>query len=112
MGDDILELLAQATGFDWDTGNAAKVVTRHGVEPGECEQAFLSEPFLVSFDDMHSKTEPRWQALGRTSADRWLFLVFTVRSTSIRVLAARDMNRKERLRYGEVKERFAKNSDV
>lgn len=112
MAVDIFELLTQATGFDWDAGNAAKVVTRHDVELGECEQAFLSEPLLVSFDEIHSKTEPRWQALGRTSAQRLLFLVFTVRGTLIRVLAARDMNRKERMRYGEVKERFEKDSDV
>lgn len=112
MGDDIRELLAQATGFDWDAGNAAKVVSRHGVQPGECEQAFLSEPFLISYDEMHSKSEPRWRALGRTSGDRWLFLVFTVRNKLVRVLAARDMNRKERIHYGEIKERFAKDSDV
>ena len=109
---DIRDLLAQATGFEWDAGNARKVVSRHGVEPGECEQAFFSEPFLISYDETHSKSEPRWRALGCTSADRWLFLVFTVRNTLVRVLAARDMNRKERVRYGETKERFAKDSDV
>lgn len=112
MGIDIRELLAEAPGFDWNTGNAMKVAIRHGVEPAECEQAFFSEPFLVSFDESHSKTELRWQALGRTSGDRWLFLVFTIRSSLIRVLAARDMNRKERLRYAEVKERFAEDSEV
>ena len=110
MGNEILELLAQAAGFDWDAGNAAKVETRHSVQPAECEQAFLAEPFLVSFDEAHSKTEPRWHALGNTSAGRLLFLVFTVRSNLIRVIAARDMNRKERLRYAEVKTRFAKDS--
>ena len=110
MGDAILELLAQATGFEWDAGNAGKVETRHNVLPAECEQAFFAEPFLVSFDEAHSKTEPRWQALGSTSTGRWLFIVFTVRSTLIRVVAARDMNKKERSRYAEVKERIAKDS--
>lgn len=109
---DIRELLAQANGFQWDTGNSIKVVSRHGVEPGECEQAFLSEPFLISYDEIHSKTEPRWRALGRTSGERWLFIVFTIRNDLVRVLAARDMNRKERVRYGETKERFAKDSNV
>ena len=112
VDDDIRRLLTNATGFDWDAGNAGKVVSRHGVEPGECEQAFLSEPFLISYDEMHSKSEPRWRALGGTSAGRWLFIVFTVRNTLVRVLAARDMNRKERVHYDETKERFAKDSEV
>lgn len=112
MRTDVFALLAEATGFEWDDGNASKVVSRHGVEPGECEQAFFSEPFLVSFDETHSKVEYRWRALGRTSGDRWLFLVFTVRKKLIRVVAARDMNRKERMRYDEIKERFAEDSDV
>ena len=48
MADDGSSLLAEATGFDWDDGNAPKVVDRHDVEPGECEQAFFREPFVVS----------------------------------------------------------------
>ena len=112
VDDEIRRLLTDAIGFEWDAGNARKVVSRHGVEPGECEQAFLAEPFLVSFDETHSKSEPRWQAFGRTSADRWLFLVFTVRNKLVRVLAVRDMNRKERAHYGKIKERFAKDSGI
>ena len=104
--------LALAVGFDWDTGNAPKVVGRHNVEPGECEQAFFHEPFVVSYDGTHSRAEPRWRALGRTAAGRQLFVVFTMRSTLIRVLAARDMNRKERRIYAEVTTRIESGSDV
>ncbi len=110
MDSKVIELLTQASGFDWDAGNAAKVEMCHRVKPAECEQAFLAEPFLVSFDEAHSNTEPRWHALGNTSAGRLLFVVFTVRSNLIRVIAARDMSRKQRLRYAEVKERIAKDS--
>jgi len=99
---DVHHALYAATGFDWDDGNALKVAARHDVQPGECEQAFFNEPFVASHDDMHSKSELRWQALGRTGGDRWLFLVFTFRGTLIRVLQARDMNRKERTRYAEI----------
>lgn len=99
--EDIRDLLAAATGFQWDEGNAPKVRARHDVDPGECEQAFFVEPFLVAEDPKHSATEPRLQALGRTLAGRDLFLVFTLRGTLIRVIAARDMNRKERRQYGE-----------
>ena len=96
---DIYDLLARCTGFEWDTGNAPKVLARHQVEPGECEQAFFREPFIVAVDEKHSRAEQRWHALGQTLADRNLYLVFTVRGTLIRVIAARDMNRKERSTY-------------
>ena len=99
---DIYELLAQSTGFEWDAGNAAKVLARHQVEPGECEQAFFRVPFVVAFDEKHSGTEPRWQGLGQTLADRKLYLVFTIRGALIRVITARDMNQKERRRYEQV----------
>ena len=112
MADDVLERLAQCTGFEWDAGNALKVMAHHNVSPGECEQAFFAGPFAVKFDDKHSTGEGRWQALGRTSAGRALFLVFTVRGTLIRVIAARDMNRKERERYGEIKTHPEEDSGV
>ena len=105
MADDGSSLLAEATGFDWDDGNAPKVVDRHDVEPGECEQAFFREPFVVSHDPGHSTLERRWRALGQTAAGRRLLLVLTMRGTLIRVLAAREMNRKERRHYAEISAR-------
>lgn len=101
MSDEIRLILARCTGFEWDKGNAPKVAERHGVQPAECEEVFFQEPMLVSFDATHSSEERRWQALGKTSADRTIFLVFTVRETLIRVIAARDMHRKERKLYAE-----------
>lgn len=112
MADEIASLLAQAVGFEWDAGNAPKVVGRHEVDPGECEQAFFQEPFVVSYDSAHSGGERRWRALGRTVAGRSLFVVFTLRGTLIRVLAARDMNRKERRYYAEIATRVEESPDV
>jgi uncharacterized protein len=108
----ISKALADATGFEWDEGNAPKVVARHRVEPGECEQAFFQEPFIISFDTAHSALEPRWRALGQTTAGRTLFLVFTVRGPLIRVLAARDQNRKERRYYAEITARLESDSEI
>ncbi len=112
MADEVAARLAGATGFDWDDGNALKVVGRHAVEPGECEQAFFREPFVVSYDAAHSGREDRWRALGQTAADRRLLLVFTMRDTLMRVLAARDMNRKERTFYAQVSARTESGSDI
>jgi len=46
--------------------------------------------------------------LGRTNDDRYLFVVFTIRNNKIRVISARDMNRKERRVYREEIEKTAK----
>lgn len=102
MDDDVFERLAQCTGFDWDSGNAPKLWERHQVTPGECEQVFFTEPLLIAPDLMHSQTERRWAAWGRTAEGRALAVVFTLRGELIRPLSARDMNRKERRLYAQV----------
>ena len=89
------------TGFDWDEGNAYKNWEKHRVTQGECEQVFFNEPLVVSDDLAHSHKEKRWFLLGKTDADRLLFLVFTLRQDKIRVISARDMNKKERKIYDE-----------
>ena len=99
-----LDPLAECTGFDWDQGNAEKVWVRHQVSPGECEEAFFNEPFLVAKDEEHSQREPRYYALGQTDAGRALFLVFAIRGELVRVITARDMSRRERREYGRAKE--------
>lgn len=66
-------------------------------------------PPAVDFNEKDSTTEPRWRALGRTIAERRLYLVFTFRETLIRVVAARDMNRKERHDYEQIQARIEKN---
>jgi hypothetical protein len=110
--DDGERILARVTRFDWDAGNAPKLQARHGVEPGECEQAFFIEPFLVVVDAGHSKAEARWRALGRTVSNRLLHIVFTIRGDRIRVVHARDMNRKERAQYDQAKTRFEEDSGI
>lgn len=112
MSDDIYAQLAECDGFDWDDGNAPKVRARHRVEPGECEQVFFGGPLLVSADVKHSEVEPRWRALGITLGGRALYLVFTLRESRIRVVAARNMNRKERRDYEQAKARAEEDSDV
>lgn len=92
--------LAIVTGFDWDEGNARKN-ERHGVTQAEIEQAFVNAPLVLAPDSKHSTAEARHHALGRTDADRWLHVTFTLRKkgTLIRPISARDMHRKERPLY-------------
>lgn len=95
--------LARIEGFEWDAGNARKSENKHGVAQTEAEQVFANEPLLVKEDLVHSQNEQRWQALGKTHGNRLLHVTYTLRDNGklIRVISARDMNRKERAFYGQ-----------
>jgi uncharacterized DUF497 family protein len=88
-------------GFQWDQGNSNKNLTKHHVEDWECEQVFFNEPLLVFDDPQHSLVEKRWAAFGRTDGGRLLVVIFTRRGKLLRVISAREMNRKEILFYEE-----------
>ena len=88
-------------GFQWDYGNLEKNLYKHKVTNSECEQVFFNQPIIVIDDTKHSEDENRWYLLGRTDQDRFLFVVFTIRKNLIRIISARDMNKKEREIYNE-----------
>jgi uncharacterized DUF497 family protein len=88
-------------GFQWDQGNIDKNLMKHNVENWECEQVFFNKPILVLEDPTHSLSEKRWAAFGKTDADRLLMVVFTKRGKLLRVISARDMNKKEKQFYEE-----------
>jgi hypothetical protein len=91
---------AQIIGFDWDAGNSRKSADKHDVSQAEAESIFFNDPLIVVDDPRHSNEEPRFHALGKTH-ERSLHVTFTLRSngTLVRVISARDMNRKERRFY-------------
>ncbi|MEA3251402.1 MAG: BrnT family toxin [Pseudomonadota bacterium] len=78
---------------------------KHGVSQSEAEEIFFNEPLLVLEDSRHSQAEARFHALGETDDKRLLHITFTLRQsgTLIRVISARDMHRKERAIYEQVK---------
>jgi uncharacterized DUF497 family protein len=88
-------------GFDWDDGNNRKNNDKHDVSQAEAESIFFSDPLILVEDVRHSKMERRCHALGRTVEGRPLHVTFTLRKneTLVRVISARDMNRKERQFY-------------
>ncbi len=88
-------------GFQWDRGNIDKNLIKHNVENWECEQVFFNKPILVLEDPRHSLSEKRWAAFSKTDADRLLVVVFTKRGNLLRVISARDMNKKEKQFYEE-----------
>ncbi|MBW1650041.1 MAG: BrnT family toxin [Deltaproteobacteria bacterium] len=91
----------QLTGFQWDVGNINKNLIKHNVENRECEQIFFNSPLVILDDLKHSIAEKRQAAFGKTDKGRLLVIIFTERDSLIRVISARDMNRKERSFYNE-----------
>ncbi len=98
--DDIREIF-DFTGFQWDSGNIDKNLIRHNVANWECEQIFFNEPLIVLGDPIHSVAEKRYAAFGHTDQERLLVVIFTRRGGLLRVISARDMNRRERKFYEE-----------
>lgn len=85
--------------FEWDKGNSAKNLEKHHVTDRECEEIFFDSQLKVLHDKGHSAMEDRYYAMGKTMRRRVLFVVFTIRRDKIRVISARDINRKERGYY-------------
>ena len=86
-------------GFDWDEWNTSKNWDKHRVSPNEAESIFFHDPLLLRSDTGHSRREKRYLAMGETPAGRRLLAVFTIRRKLIRVISARDMNRREAEAY-------------
>ena len=103
MNETYKKRLSNCLGFEWDKGNIDKNRIKHKVSSSECEQIFFNHPLLIQDDILHSTTEERYYALGKTDSYRLLFVVFTVRNNLIRVISARDMSKKERGVYGHEK---------
>lgn len=93
---------SKVEGFDWDKGNLEHI-KKHNVEYTECEEAFLSEGPNITEDESHSQIEERYRVYSETSKGRLLFIIITLRENKIRVISARDQNKKERKEYKEGK---------
>lgn len=91
----------RVAGFDWDEGNRSKC-QKHGVSRAAVESLF-HRPIAVLPGPLHSKSEERFKAIGKTDKGRGIFVVFTLRTrrgkTLIRPISARYMHRKEMDHY-------------
>ena len=92
-------VLREPVTFEWDEGNSEKNQRGHGVTDAECEEAFFDPQKRLLRDPLHSGSEERCLLIGATATQRVLFVVFTIRTHRIRIISARDLNRKERHLY-------------
>lgn len=87
--------------FQWDKGNIEKN-KKHNVEDKEAEEAFLDDGKVILKDKLHSTgLEERFIILGKTKRNRLLYVVFTQRDDKLRIISARDINKKEVYLYEE-----------
>ncbi len=88
-------------GFEWDAHNRDKNLITHGVTNEECEEAFFDPDKKILGDELHSKNEARYVLIGRMNTGRLLFIVFTLRKNRVRVISARNLNKREQKLYEE-----------
>jgi uncharacterized DUF497 family protein len=88
--------LPSLVAFDWDIGNEQKNWVRHQVTAEEAEEPFFSDDYLILEDEPHSSDqEARFILLGKSKKGRLLFIVYTMRKENIRIISARDADKKE-----------------
>jgi uncharacterized DUF497 family protein len=103
-----MEIFSKFNGFEWDDSNHNKNWVKHRVTWGEREEEFFNQPLYIMPDPLHTVVEERFYALGRTNSKRLLFLVFTRRKSKLRVMAARNMHKRERKIYNEKTQKDSK----
>ena len=87
--------------FEWDKNKDATNLSKHGVSFDEAKTVF-QDPFYIVFEDPdHSFEEDRCIAIGQSAQDRLLFLSYTERGNTVRLISARKATRRERELYEE-----------
>ena len=94
-----IDELEGVTEFDWDEANTEKNWIKHKVKKSECEQIFFDPKNIGLSDPKHSQIEKRFLMLGSTKVGRKLIISFTFRGDKVRVISARDQNKKEKSIY-------------
>ncbi len=85
--------------FDWDKGNLDKNWLKHKISYKEVEEIFFDRFLKIFEDEKHSQMESRLVAYGITNKSRKLTVIFTLREEKIRIISARNQNKKERRVY-------------
>ena len=83
--------------FEWDVGKNAANLAKHGVEFADASRIFEG-PVLERLDDREDYGETRIAAVGVVEG-RELFVVYTMRGETRRIISARKANRHERQAY-------------
>ena len=90
-----MRILSKPFEFQWDTGNTGKNFKKHQVQDREAEEPFFDKQHKTFKDTLHSGGEERYRIVGKTKKGRVLLVVFTMRGKKVRIISARNINKKE-----------------
>jgi uncharacterized protein len=84
--------------FQWDDGKAARNYAKHNITFEMAREAFNDFFFIDWLDDSQDEYEQRFAHIGM-SVGRLLFVAYTMRGESIRIISARLATSVERRLY-------------
>lgn len=94
--------MLKLTRIIWLPQFETKVRTKHGVEPDEVESVLLGQPKILFWERGEVPGEDFYLGLGKTHAGWYLAVFFLLKKAGkVLVISARDMNARERKRYGK-----------
>lgn len=86
--------------FEWDRSKERVNLRKHGIDFRTAARIFL-DLYMIEFDDLHASGELRFNAIGLVD-DRMLFVTYTMRGDTVRIISARVAEPHEKRKYHEI----------
>jgi len=84
--------------FEWDENKNKKNIRKHGIDFNDAKEVFKDEKAKKIPDLRRDYGEERWKIIGSILGFIYA-VIYTIRNTAIRIISARQANRKERDEY-------------
>ena len=86
--------------FEWDSSKERANRRKHGVDFRTAAKVFL-DPYAIELDHLDAAGELRFNAIGLVDG-RMLFVSYTIRGETIRIISARGAEPHEKRKYHEI----------
>jgi uncharacterized protein len=86
--------------FEWDDAKERANRKKHGIAFRTAAKIFL-DPYVIEFDEFDAEGELRFNAIGFVDG-RTLFVTYTMRGPTIRIISARGAEPHEKRTYHEI----------
>jgi len=86
--------------FEWDSSKERVNLRKHGIAFRTAARVFL-DPYMIEFADLHPSGELRFNAIGLVDG-RMLFVAYTMRGDTVRIISARGAEPRGKRKYHEV----------